>query len=346
MSDQHKPSQQKPVKHRTLQIHVTRKCNLKCLHCYSMSGPEETEMLPIAALKELVNDAAELGYSFVTLSGGEPFLYPHMRELLAHAKGLGLKTGAVTNGMFLDQRRLDQLKAVLDLIVVSLDGAPERHNRMRANPAAFSTMARKLPALKKSGIPFGFLFTLSRDNAHELDWAADFAVENGAALLQVHPLDNETGRAAETGAFEGLDPDETAAVMAGRRAFDAQERLEGKLRIIVDFQPRLPQSETCQIPSCGEARFADMVSSLCIETDGAIVPMGHGFSRDFVLGYVGQSALSDMAEGWIKSGQAATYAALVEDVRRKAQSETAPVVQNMAQTLRRASYASARLAAE
>lgn len=211
----------------TLQIHVTRKCNLKCLHCYSSSGPEHEEALDIAHLKEAVTDARDLGFSFVTLSGGEPFLYPGMADILTHAKGLGMRTGTVTNGMFLDKRRLEALTSHLDLIVVSLDGAPERHNRMRANGSAFEVMARKIPALKASGIPFGFLFTLSRDNAHELDWAADFAATSGAVMLQVHPLDTDVGRAAETDAFDGLDPDESAAIYAGRRAFEAQKRLGG-----------------------------------------------------------------------------------------------------------------------
>lgn len=338
----------KPQKSRALQIHVTRKCNLKCLHCYSSSGPEETETLPVAALKDVVRDAKALGYTLVTLSGGEPFLYPDMHELLSFAKDVGLRTAAVTNGMFLDARRLEKLKPVLDLIAVSLDGAPERHNRMRANPAAFEVMARKLPALRDSGIPFGFLFTLSRDNAHELDWAADFAADAGAALLQVHPLDNEVGRAAEDGHFDGLDPDVAAAISAGHRALDAQKRLEGRLRIIVDFQPRLPDDMKPEMVDCGmEKTFADMVYPLCIETDGAIVPMGHGFSRDYLMGQLGEVRLAEMAENWMSDGRAAQYEALVSRVRSEADAPTAPPLQNLAQTLRRASHeGAAQIAAE
>jgi len=81
---------------RTLQIHVTRKCNLECLHCYSNSGPNETEALDLDALKAVVDDAVDLGYTLVTLSGGEPFLYPQMPELIAYAKDKGVTTAAVT----------------------------------------------------------------------------------------------------------------------------------------------------------------------------------------------------------------------------------------------------------
>lgn len=337
-----------PTKTRVLQIHVTRKCNLKCLHCYSSSGPEETETLPVAQLLDAVRDAKALGYTLVSLSGGEPFLYPDMEELLGFAHGLGMRTAVVTNGMFLDKRRLDGLKGVLDLIVVSLDGAPERHNRMRANPAAFEVMSRKVPALRDSGITFGFLFTLSRDNAHELDFAADFAADAGAAMLQVHPLDTESGRAAEGGTFDGLDPDIPTALIAGRRAYDAQKRLDGRLRIIVDFQPRLPDDMRPDVVDCGRKKsFADQVYPLCIETDGAIVPMGHGFSREFMMGQLGEQSLASMAKAWSHSGRAARYEALITRIATEANAPEAPELQNLAQTLRRESHGvGARIAAE
>jgi len=331
----------------TLQIHVTKKCNLKCLHCYSSSGPDETQMLDIEALKLAVLDAKSLGFGFVTLSGGEPFLYPHMKEILEYAKSLGLRTGAVTNGMFLDKRRLDALAPHIDLIVVSLDGAPARHNRMRANASAFEVMSGKIPALRDSGIPFGFIFTLSRDNAHELDWAADFAHESGAAMLQVHPLDIDVGRAGETGEFVGLDPDVTSAMFAGRRAYEAQQRLEGKLRIVVDFRPRLPADQLPEQGTCGQVEtIADQISTLCIETDGTFVPMGHGFSKEFALGRLGEGRLADLAEAWVQDGRGAAFKQLVEQVGAAADREDAPPLANIPQSLRRAALARVEVAAE
>ncbi len=326
--------------HRIVQIHVTRKCNLKCVHCYSSSGPEETEALEIGALCQAITDAKALGYTFVTLSGGEPFLYPDLGEVLAHAKGLGLHTGLVTNGMFLDGRRLEKLKDCLDLVVVSLDGAPERHNLMRLNPKAFEVMARKLPDLRASGITFGFLFTLSDENAQELEWAAEFAAEQGAAMLQVHPLETEIGRAAEQKELAGLDPTTEAALSGSRIAMAAQKKLGDRMRIIVDFRPRTPFERRVEAKpaTCGFERFCDLVPTLCIETDGTYVPMGHGFSRDFRIGRLGEGRLQELAELWKDGAQAARYAEMVRQVRIAADQEDAPVLQNIAQTLRRASF--------
>jgi len=288
-----------------------------------------------------------LGYGIISLSGGEPFLYPHLRKVLKHGKKIGLKTGLVTNGMFLDERRLEDLKDCLDLVVISLDGAPERHNVMRANKLAFETMAKKLPNLKESGIPFGFLYTLTQENAHELDWAADFAVHAGAALLQIHPLDSEVGRAAETKDLADLKPDDNVAISASRRAIEARNRVGDKLRIVVDYKPRMPHDAQCQKNFADrEPTFADIVPSLCIETDGTFVPMGHGFSRDYMIGTLGEAPLAELAHAWVETGPVETYLDLVKEVQNKTSEAQAPMLQNIAQVLSQASHKASRIAAE
>jgi MoaA/NifB/PqqE/SkfB family radical SAM enzyme len=330
---------------RTLQIHVTRRCNLECRHCYTASGPSARETLDAALLREAITDAGALGYRLITLSGGEPFLYAPMAVLFSHVKALGLSASVVTNGMFLDERRLAPLMGVLDLCVISLDGAPERHNAMRANPRAFETMADKLGALRASGIPFGFLFTLSAENVDEIDWAADFAAAEGAAMLQIHPLDI-AGRAEGDAALEAAEPDSDIGMAAAERAAAAMRRYWGRLRVVVDFKPRLPEHGAAPRASCGrEPGFSDIANPLCIETDGTIVPMGHGFARQFAVGRLGAGRLSAMAKRWMEDGRGAAYRALVEDARARADAPDAPLLANMAKDIRHASHAAGAHAA-
>ena len=317
---------------RTMQLHVTRKCNLTCVHCYSNSGPQETQVLDCETLAAAIADGVQLGYGAVSLSGGEPFLYPDMVPLLAHAKANGMKTGTVTNGMFLDQRRLERLRDVLDLVVISLDGAPERHNRMRANPRAFEVMEGKLANLREAGIPFGFLFTLSRDNAHELVWAAEFAMEQGARALQVHPLD-EIGRGAGPD-MAGELPDQRAAILATQLAQFVHDRCDGRLLISVDYQLK---DGTCRVSGPNE-RFSDLVTTLTVEPDGWVVPGGYGFNRAYALGRLGEAPLAQMAEDWSARGSKRAFAELVAQERKDAQGSDAPALSNMAAELRKAAH--------
>src|SRR3954447_10697746 len=104
---------------RFLQIHPTRRCNLSCLHCYSSSGPDQREELPLGMLRGALDDAAAAGYNVASMSGGEPTLYPGLASLLDHARGLGMRTTVTTNGMLLEGRRLDDLRGRVDVLAIS-----------------------------------------------------------------------------------------------------------------------------------------------------------------------------------------------------------------------------------
>ena len=123
-----------------IQIHPTRRCNLRCLHCYSDSGPEVSEQLDIEVIRRVLVDAAELGYRVATVSGGEPLTYEKLPELLRAAHDQGMVTTVTTNGMPLDERRIEWLKPDADLVAISLDGLPDSHNTMRGSDHAFETI--------------------------------------------------------------------------------------------------------------------------------------------------------------------------------------------------------------
>ncbi|GGC54484.1 hypothetical protein GCM10011504_36080 [Siccirubricoccus deserti] len=325
---------------RVLQIHVTRRCNLRCLHCYSSSGPEFRDALPEGLVCDAITDAAALGYGMLAVSGGEPMLYRPLAQILGHARRQGLATAITTNGMLLDHRRLEPLRGILSFIAVSLDGPQEAHDRMRARPGAFAAMAERLAALRDSGIPFGFLFTLTQASARHLDWVVDFAAAQGAAALQIHPL-SEVGRAAGHGDAaappELATPDIGLAVQAARCAVAARDRHAGRLRVIVDYMPWL------QVPSGAAAApgasLADLVSPLVIETDGTVVPLAHGFARGHAIGTLGNMALSAMADHWISSGGAGRFQALLRRVAGQAFAPGAPPLLSWADEVRRTAAA-------
>jgi len=160
----------------TIQIHPTRRCNLRCLHCYSRSGPEERDWLTCETLEDAITAAWAEGYRIASFSGGEPVLYGGLRRLLLHAKQLSMRTTVTSNGMLLTGERLAMLAGCTDVLAISLDGIPESHNRMRASSQAFERMQANLEGVRNSGIGFGFIFTLTLHNVNEVNWAAQFAV--------------------------------------------------------------------------------------------------------------------------------------------------------------------------
>ncbi len=292
----------------TLQVHPGRRCNLQCLHCYSDSGPAVTEQLAIEVLRGVVADAATIGYRVLSVSGGEPLLYPALGELLRVSHAAGLATTVTTNGMLLDRRQLDVLAADCDLVAISLDGVPESHAFMRDSSRAFDDMYARLEGLRASRIPFGFIVTLTFHNAHELDWVARFAAEQGAALLQLHPLE-PVGRAARTLNDSLPDGEEHAAALF--EAVRIRELYQGVMDVQIDLAtvPALLEHPTRvfvrEAALCGDQTVAEVVAPLVVETSGLVSPLQYGFPRAWSWGNIKDRSLPALAASWLSHDYAA-----------------------------------------
>lgn len=287
---------------RILQIHPTRLCNLRCLHCYSSSGPEERGRLEPALLRSVLSAARREGYTVAGFSGGEPLLYPPLGEVLDHAKGLGMITTVTSNGMLLDERRLAILAGRVDVLAISLDGVPDSHDRMRDRAGAFATMERRLAGVRRSGLAFGFIFTLTQFNLDELPWVASFALDQGAALLQIHPLEI-TGRAAA--ALPEARPDGVESSWALVAAAALQQQVGDRLRVQLDLFDRealrrAPERVFAdEAAASGTSRpLGELISPLVLEPDGTLVPVHYGFARRFALGNVKDTDFATCADRW------------------------------------------------
>ncbi len=289
---------------RIFQVHVTRRCNLRCIHCYSSSGPEQRESLPFPLLAQAIKDAAALGYNIVSFSGGEPMIRPDLPELASEARSQGMAVVCVTNGLLLNARKIVELKHSIDMLAISLDGNPERHNHMRATPKAFEQMAAKLPLLRDARLPFGLVFTLTHESLQDLAWAAQFAFEAGATLFQVHPLEL-TGRAAD--GLAGDEPAEDVAVRCWLATQRIRQLYSGRMTVQADFinagsPPLAPEQAMSYAHECvkGDRKLARFLSPLVLEPDGSVVPLRFGFPRRFALGSLKDQDLRAMTPIWIK----------------------------------------------
>ena len=104
------------------QIHPSRRCNLRCRHCYSESGPDVDQSLPVDVICGVVEQAAGAGYEVLGVSGGEPLLYTGLLDTLRAGKSREMTTTVTTNGMLLTTRRLKELNGLVDVLAISLDG--------------------------------------------------------------------------------------------------------------------------------------------------------------------------------------------------------------------------------
>ena len=290
----------------TLQIHPSRHCNLTCKHCYSDSSPSSRQALAVETVRAVIADAADMGYQVLSVSGGEPFMYPGLGELLAYAKSRGLRTTVTTNGYFLKRRWLDPLKGLIDTLAVSLDGPPDLHNEMRGSPIAFERLSVGLNTLGALQIPFGIIHTVTLRNWQHLPWVAEFAHSSGAKLLQLHPLELSGRAHAE---MDADSPDQDVLSRVYLLSFVLASQYLNLLSIqcdllhrqYVEANPELIYSAENR-PEDQEQAPAKLLSLLILEPDGALVPVSYGFGRAYQICNVEQQRLAAAWPHFVKSG--------------------------------------------
>ena len=130
-----------------MNLMITGKCNYNCRHCFNAAdNAEKMSEWDWDSLMDLFDQAAECGMHSITLTGGEPMLYPRFLDAVReiYRRGMVLEK-LTTNGYFLTKEVLDEFRALRcdPLIKISFDGVGH-HDWMRGHEGA---EARTLEAM-------------------------------------------------------------------------------------------------------------------------------------------------------------------------------------------------------
>ena len=149
---------------------ITRRCNLKCVHCYAhakdLSFKNE---LSTKEGKILLDDLAQFGVPVILFSGGEPTIRKDLHELAAYAVSKGMRAVISTNGTLISQKMAHILKDIgLSYVGISIDGMEEINDRFRGVKGAFNAALEGIKNCKDAEIKVGLRFTINRFNADEI----------------------------------------------------------------------------------------------------------------------------------------------------------------------------------
>ncbi|HOS77331.1 MAG TPA: 12,18-didecarboxysiroheme deacetylase [Syntrophales bacterium] len=149
---------------------VTRRCNLRCIHCYSSSRDVEyRDELSTAEGRALIDDLADFGAPVILFSGGEPLMRPDLSELVHHAAARGVRAVISTNGTRITEAFAAQFRDIgLSYVGVSLDGLEPTHDRFRGRAGAFAEAIRGIRICREAGIKVGVRFTMNRLNVRDI----------------------------------------------------------------------------------------------------------------------------------------------------------------------------------
>ena len=149
---------------------VGRRCNLRCIHCYSQSQDiDYSDELTTEEGKTLIDDLAQYGSPVLLFSGGEPLMREDILELIGHARSKGMRAVLSTNGTLITAELAKQLKALdLSYVGISLDGLQKTHDMFRGKKGAFEEAIQGLRNCKEAGIKVGLRFTMNKKNVEDI----------------------------------------------------------------------------------------------------------------------------------------------------------------------------------
>lgn len=169
---------------------MTKRCNLRCIHCYASSGDvSPTDELSTSEARSLIDDLASFGVPVLLFSGGEPLLREDLTELISYASKQGIRAAISTNGTLISQEVAGRLKdAGLAYAGVSLDGLKETNDRLRGLEGAFEAALTGIRNCQEVGIKAGLRFTVSRLNWQEVPAIFDLIAKENIPRLCIYHL--------------------------------------------------------------------------------------------------------------------------------------------------------------
>lgn len=178
---------------------ITRKCNLKCKHCYSGSvdEPAPDELSREEALR-LIDDLSRWGIGLLIIDGGEPLCRDDLFDVISYASSRGIRTTIGSNGTLIDEVAARRMKeAGVMAVAISIDGADaQTHDSFRGVSGAFADALKGVEACREVGLPFQFNTVVRKETLSQLDDLVRMAVEYGADAAELFDL-VAAGRAKE-----------------------------------------------------------------------------------------------------------------------------------------------------
>jgi len=163
---------------------VTRRCNLKCVHCRSASEivVKKHPDFSIEKAFKVLDDIASYAKPVIVLSGGEPLMRKDIFDIAKYGNSVGLRMCLATNGVLINDNKCEKIKeAGIKIVSLSLDGSTkEVHDNFRKQKGAFDATMRAIELLKKYKIEFIINSSFTKRNQEEIPKVYNLVKKLGA----------------------------------------------------------------------------------------------------------------------------------------------------------------------
>jgi radical SAM protein with 4Fe4S-binding SPASM domain len=166
-------------------IELTHRCNLACVHCYvnlpSNDRDAQARELTTDEWFRVLDQCADSGVLWLTLTGGEPLLRPDFCEIYEYAHGKGLVMSVYTNATMITERHLEMWQRCPPraLEITQYGWTRETYDAVTDAGAHFDRFQRGLARVRASGVAVTLKAIAMKASVHELVPIRDFARKEG-----------------------------------------------------------------------------------------------------------------------------------------------------------------------
>ncbi len=150
---------------------ITKRCNLRCKHCYANATPTGApDELTTEEKKRLIDQLDEAGVVSVAFSGGEPLMAPDIFEIFKYTADKGMYVNVATNGTLITPEVARKMKeSGVGYVEVSIDSPdPKEHDEFRGVPGAWERAIQGIKNARDAGLCTGIAYTVTKKNLHRV----------------------------------------------------------------------------------------------------------------------------------------------------------------------------------
>jgi len=207
---------------------VTTRCNLSCRHCYNSSSSTAPSPHQVFHLAEALADSKTF---FMSLSGGEPLMEPHLWDILGIFKRKKKFIQLISNGTLITRTIAKKIRNCgVNSVQISLDGLKETHERQRGVSGCFDRTLKGIEYLLQEQIPVTVNTLVSQYNRKEIGDIVHLLMQMGVQEFRTTRL-ILMGRGAALHA-EVLTPRQTHALV--REVLELRRQYRGTITISPD----------------------------------------------------------------------------------------------------------------
>ena len=183
-----------------LQIEPSSYCNLKCILCPVTTGMNRPSgHMNFNTFKKIIDETGDYVFIIMLWDWGEPFLNPHIYNMISYAKKWEMKIISSTNGhVFAHGDHAEKLVCSgIDSIIFAMDGiSQETYERYRAHGdlkkviAGIKSVVEAKQALNSKTPLINLRFIPMKHNEHEITMLKDFAMSLGVDALTIKTLNS------------------------------------------------------------------------------------------------------------------------------------------------------------